>query len=257
MNIWRNIAAFLFAPLEKGWLPYVPWTPKDGLKMVFFSALVLIFLSYGGFAVAIFLFGELESALFVIDHIALLVALGLFFQVFFQILFLYWFSRKKYCTTWADFGFRKVSWKTIGFLLLLLSFLAISVQQSYFFGLELLGIAPISQGGVVEILQEKWIPTWLLFLYVVLVAPVLEELVFRGFLIPAFLKNMSPFWAIAFSAFLFSAAHLSLSFLPVFFFMGILLGLSYFRTRSLVPGIVYHTVNNGIAFSLLSFGIGV
>jgi uncharacterized protein len=257
MNIWQKALWFLFSPLRESTLPLVPWTPKDGLKMVFFSSLVLLFLSYGGFALAIVLFGELQSSFFVLEHISLLVIFGLFFQVFFQILFLYWFSYKKYGTTWANFGFRKVSWKMIAFLVLLLSVIAIIVQQSYFFGLELLGVAPISQGGVVEIFQEQWIPTWLLFFYIVLLAPVLEELVFRGFLIPAFLKNMSPFWAIAFSAFLFSVAHLSFSFLPVFFFMGILLGLSYVRTKSLLPGICYHIVNNGIAFLLLTFGIGI
>jgi hypothetical protein len=56
--------------------------------------------------------------------------------------------------------------------------------------------------------------------------------------------------AIAISALLFSAAHMNPAQLPHTFLVGLLLGWLYYRTNSIIPGVVYHWVNNTIAYVL-------
>jgi uncharacterized protein len=89
-----------------------------------------------------------------------------------------------------------------------------------------------------------------LLLLAVFVAPVCEEVLFRGFLFAGFLRDMPLAWAVVFSSFIFAAAHNDLPSFPVLFCIGILLALLRWRTRSLWPGILLHLLNN--AWSAIS-----
>ena len=84
-----------------------------------------------------------------------------------------------------------------------------------------------------------------------LLAPFAEEVVFRGAVLRALLRwNRGPWVAIVISAFLFSAVHMNPAQLPHAFLIGVLLGWLYYRTNSIIPGMVYHVVNNSIAYVL-------
>ena len=75
-------------------------------------------------------------------------------------------------------------------------------------------------------------------------APVLEEMLFRGVLLRAFLKHY-PRWAgISYSAFLFGAAHLNVYQFVLAFCLGLLLGWLFERSRSLLPCIALHAALN-------------
>jgi len=54
--------------------------------------------------------------------------------------------------------------------------------------------------------------------------------------------------AITISALLFALIHANPAQMPHAFLIGILLGWLYYRTDSVVPGVVYHWVNNSIAY---------
>jgi len=54
--------------------------------------------------------------------------------------------------------------------------------------------------------------------------------------------------AIAFSAFFFALIHANPAQMPHAFLIGLLLGWLYYRTDSVVPGVVYHWVNNTVAY---------
>lgn len=87
------------------------------------------------------------------------------------------------------------------------------------------------------------------FVIITLLAPIVEEVVFRG----AILRELLPKYgnrAIVISAIFFSLIHLNPAQIPHAFVVGILLGWIYSRTGSIVPGIVYHWVNNTAAFLL-------
>lgn len=86
--------------------------------------------------------------------------------------------------------------------------------------------------------------------YVVLclVAPVVEELVFRGAILRALLGSMKSRWtAIFVSAMLFALVHVNPAQMPHALLIGILFGWMYSRTGSILPGIVLHCVNNTVA----------
>ena len=87
-----------------------------------------------------------------------------------------------------------------------------------------------------------------------LLAPLAEELVFRGAILRSLLKwNSRPWVAIVISAALFSAAHLNPAQIPHTFLIGLLLGWMYWHTDSIVPGVVFHWVNNTVAYVLYNF----
>lgn len=85
---------------------------------------------------------------------------------------------------------------------------------------------------------------------VCLLAPVAEELVFRGAALRTLLawKPEHRWLMIALSALLFALAHLNPAQLLHPFAIGLLLGWMYERTRSVIPGIIYHWANNTVAY---------
>lgn len=87
-----------------------------------------------------------------------------------------------------------------------------------------------------------------------LLVPLAEELVFRGAILRSLLKwNSRPWVAILISAVLFSAAHMNPAQIPHTLLIGLLLGWLYYRTDSIVPGVVFHWVNNTVAYVLYNF----
>lgn len=87
-----------------------------------------------------------------------------------------------------------------------------------------------------------------------LLAPLVEELVFRGAILRALLRwKSNPWIGIVISAVMFSAIHMNPAQMPHAFLIGLLLGWMYYRTDSIVPGVVYHWVNNTIAYVLFAF----
>ena len=77
--------------------------------------------------------------------------------------------------------------------------------------------------------------------------PFVEEMFFRGFLLPGLTRRFGLIAGIIVSSALFGAAHMSPdTFLPLSFF-GVVLALLYSATGSIYPGIVVHSINNSIA----------
>ena len=96
------------------------------------------------------------------------------------------------------------------------------------------------------ILGDRWG-----YVAVGLLAPVAEEMVFRGAILRSLLRTMRNHWvAIAVSALLFALAHGNPAQMPHALLVGLLLGWMYCRTDSIVPGVAYHWANNTIAYVL-------
>ena len=88
------------------------------------------------------------------------------------------------------------------------------------------------------------------YLTIGLLAPVAEEIVFRGAILKTLLTKYRPWVAIALSALLFSVGHLNPAQMPHAFLIGLLLGWMYWRTGSILPGMAYHCANNSVAYVL-------
>lgn len=88
----------------------------------------------------------------------------------------------------------------------------------------------------------EWSPLFLLALAGG-AAPVIEELLFRGFMCRTMLGFWSPRKAIFSSALIFAAVHPGLSFPPVFL-LGLATGWLYLRSHSVIPGMILHALYN-------------
>ena len=91
-------------------------------------------------------------------------------------------------------------------------------------------------------------------IYVVLLgllAPVVEELIFRGFIYSSLRRYVTPLPAVLLSALLFAIMHPSGTAVVQIVGIGIVLAVLYERTRSVVPCIVCHALNNFLAFGLI------
>jgi membrane protease YdiL (CAAX protease family) len=90
----------------------------------------------------------------------------------------------------------------------------------------------------------------LLFLAVAVVAPLVEELLFRGILQNSLAKHM-PIWvAIALASAIFAAMHMQLTAFPALMVIGASFGLLYHLTGSLRVNILVHMLNNAAALLL-------
>ncbi len=111
------------------------------------------------------------------------------------------------------------------------------------------------------VLKDRWG-----YLVVGILAPFAEELIFRGAILRSLLSwgktdgnakntanssNNTRHWLmIAVSALFFAAVHMNPAQMPHAFVMGLLLGWMYYRTGSIIPGVVLHWVNNSVAYIL-------
>ncbi|MFA5793300.1 MAG: type II CAAX endopeptidase family protein [Candidatus Gracilibacteria bacterium] len=223
------------------------FTLRDFLKVLALGILLYalfsgIFLFFPGAGRAIG--GMHPTAQFVIEY--LIQSLILFFP-------LWIFVVLKYSATTADFGLQKVSIlkliKTVS--LAYLFYIVVSLIIS-----EILLSNSLSLPGYGE--QESYMPIFgydtlgitVGMIFVVIIAPFLEELFFRGFVYRVFTKTWPVWMASILTAFLFASIHFQFqTFLPLFF-LGLLLNYVYQKTGSIWTAIAFHSFNNALAFSL-------
>ena len=83
---------------------------------------------------------------------------------------------------------------------------------------------------------------------ITIMAPLVEELLFRGAIQGYMLrKGMKPLNAILIASAIFGIVHMNPIQIPFAFAIGMIFGWLYYRTGSVVPGIVSHFINNSIA----------
>jgi hypothetical protein len=76
-----------------------------------------------------------------------------------------------------------------------------------------------------------------------IIAPISEEIVFRGWLFNALKRKMQVWPALILSSIAFSAIHPSLSSITTFLF-GVCVAIAYYKTRNLWVPIIIHSLNN-------------
>ncbi|MCB9681429.1 MAG: CPBP family intramembrane metalloprotease [Alphaproteobacteria bacterium] len=121
---------------------------------------------------------------------------------------------------------------------------------------QLLEAYPISDGGTLAQVAEAMaqggaVSKALLVVEIGLLAPVAEELVFRGFLWDALARRWGAQGAWAVTSVLFAAYHLDPVHATAVLFTGFVLGALRGLTGSVWPGVVAHAVNNSVAMVAL------
>ncbi len=92
----------------------------------------------------------------------------------------------------------------------------------------------------------------------VVVAPLAEEMIFRGLILRGLLRRFRQDHAIALSALLFAVIHVDLYQVITVFFMGLFLGWVFTRTGSLWACLLAHAAANGIGWVAVNlFGLSI
>ena len=93
------------------------------------------------------------------------------------------------------------------------------------------------------------------YLAIGILGPVAEEMVFRGAVLRSLLKLFpakAHWWPILISAVLFGAVHMNMAQFVHALPIGLLLGWMYYRTGSIIPGLLFHWVNNTVAYVMFN-----
>lgn len=149
---------------------------------------------------------------------------------------------------YCDWQFRSVVWAIFYGILLLL---ATPIYEQIRYATNLPERLPHNQIVLMELMQHAPL---LLVVFAGLIAPIAEELLFRGLLFRFLaVKIRQPTMLILISAFLFALPHQ----LPnnwdftIYMVMGCLIGLCYWHTKSLKYAILSHFINNAITLIIM------
>ena len=156
------------------------------------------------------------------------------------------------------FGLNRTAfWRAVGWA-------ALGIFTFYFFAaIYSILLEPDAEQGVTEALgaDESTIGLISAGFMVVVVAPVAEELFFRGFFYRALRSRYSVMGAALIDGLLFGAIHWDftgegLEILPPLALLGVIFCLVYERTGSLFPVIGLHALNNAVAYGAQTDGSG-
>jgi len=143
------------------------------------------------------------------------------------------------------FALRAISWGTIWRWILVL--LALLVFES--FAIDALGAEEIPS-FMMNIEYPTVSSMWVLLFAVIFMAPLVEEVVFRGFLLKGFSQTfMGKYGAIVVTSLLWAMLHLQyeLAYVAVIFVVGLVFGYARFKTNSIFTPLMMHFFMNLVA----------
>jgi len=149
---------------------------------------------------------------------------------------------------WADLGWRPLSIKKILPTILKLYILTWIINIGYAIFLYQHGLTPPSTDVYSKLLgQATWYSLILNLVLAGVVAPLVEETLFRGVIFGSLQAYFGKWTSAVLSAAIFSALHFqAYGFLPRFM-LGMVLVYLYNRYKSLYPSIALHSLNNIVA----------
>ncbi len=213
-------------------LPRVPWTTRDvWFGLVLFLAWLLISI---GFAIA------KEAYTWDFD-------IGLFLALWELVLIIpaWWLTVRKYQLSWDILGLRKFDLTTIAIGCGLMIF---TFTFNFFYNLFLLLNDIQSNFEISDIFNDIGSP-WLIFITGILIAPLVEEIFFRGFVYTGLRERYGWITAALVSAALFAVVHLQPISMPPIFLMGLIFAYLYQRTESIWPGVIMHLATNTLGLA--------
>lgn len=99
-------------------------------------------------------------------------------------------------------------------------------------------------------LMPDHIPFWQLFIFLALVPGITEELTFRGVLLHGLRRRFGPVGLALAVGLIFGVFHFALFRIPTTAMLGVILTFVTLMTGSIFPAVVWHILNNGLAFYL-------
>lgn len=180
---------------------------------------------------------------------ALVSGITAYGAVFFMVLL---FVRVRRHASLAALGIRRVQWRWI---LAALPFIFLAFALESITGLLSQSLFPQTPANqCIDIRNAYQGALWLAIIGVAIVAPVVEEIVFRGMVFGWLRGRLPVVWAVVISAVLFSLEHIGFLqvtlFLPIFS-TGIVLAILYHHAGSVWPTVLVHGIFNLIATLVL------
>ncbi len=208
----------------------MPWTARDvWLGIVILGLLLVVALAFA--LLARFLSLELDLGLMVSLGEGLLLGPAL------------WLTLRKYKVGWDTLGLRGFRREMLGLGCGLMLF---SFGFNFLYGLFLALFGLRMQVDLVPILAELSSP-WLLLIGGALVAPVVEEIFFRGFVFAGLREQYGWQRAALVSSVLFALIHLTPTAVIPIFILGYIFAYLYQRSNSIWPAILMHASTNTLA----------
>jgi membrane protease YdiL (CAAX protease family) len=158
----------------------------------------------------------------------------------------WWFTVRKYEVGWKALGLRSFKGRMVG---LGCGLMILSFGFNLFYSLFLALFDLRMQVDLVPIFAELDSPWWLL-MGGVIVAPVAEEVFFRGFVFAGLRQRYDWKKAALISSALFAAIHVTLTAMIPVFILGCIFAYLYHRSGSIWPAILMHVSTNALALGL-------
>ncbi|RZB88658.1 hypothetical protein D0Y65_027872 [Glycine soja] len=115
--------------------------------------------------------------------------------------------------------------------------------------LPVLQYTPVAISSVEQSIVARDLVAMALYAVIVSVcAPIWEEIVFRGFLLPSLTKYMPVWSAILVSSIAFALAHFNIQRVLPLVFLGMVMGTVFVRSRNLLPSMLLHSLWNAFVF---------
>jgi len=160
----------------------------------------------------------------------------------------YIFIIKKNNQTIADFGFNLIpiakllGYIALGFLVTFASWIAIAPFIIVFFpGIDLAQSQDIFQKDMSIVAQV------LMIFYAIIIGPLVEEVIFRGVLLPCLTNKINIYFGVIVSTLIWSLLHFQLNVIIFTFIFGIILSYQYISSKSLWPSYLTHVAKNSLA----------
>lgn len=246
-------------PEKKDLIKRVPWHPVVGVLFV----VAMFFLSQiiGGLLLSGYFLLQNQSQTEITANLSGSVTAQFFFVLLTEIIILtsLYFFMKQYKFGFTDIGLIKPRWRDVGIGLTtalpyyLVFFATVAAATLVFPGLDTNQKQEIGFDNV-----QGEVALAMTFLILVVLQPITEEIVVRGFLYSSLKKALPVILAAVGTSLIFAAAHLPASSSGPLYIAGIdTFLLSFFliylreRTGSLWSSITLHSVKNGVAFLAL------
>lgn len=225
-------------------IPGVPWTLRD----VVLASAIFVPIGVGGslgLGIGLARLGLVEDKILAIVLGSALLPLALIAGAWI-------FGIRRHGVSPELLGFRPASATSLGWLPLVALAIGLSATGVYALIMEAFGFDLLAPDqNLEELAALNGVDRISTFAIVGVLAPVGEEIFFRGFLLAALVSAIGGLRGALVSSAIFSVAHLNVGTLFPIFVMGILLSWLYLRTGSILPSIVAHAAQNLLALIFL------
>lgn len=169
---------------------------------------------------------------------------------------LYFFTFVKYKSSIRDFGFNRINiFTSLGAAVLAylgylgLNYVILRISQIVGQGLPGFG----EQQPILPLFGDDRYSVIIAIVVIVVIAPIIEEMFFRGYILQTLLKKNTAFSASIITALIFAVVHFDFQSIIPIFILGLILNWLFLKFKSIWPSIFFHVLNNLITLLILIF----